>query len=133
MSKRELTRLEVIQRVNRKTLKQRAAALLGLSVRQVSAATICRLKEIWRLVFGRTRTQRCWKHKTANVLNRLPKGLQLKAKAQRYVRRFGPIESLTSHPSILWLTAAKRRIKRKQIEAHLHNKCQVVFDSHTAY
>lgn len=33
-------------------------------------------------VFGSTRTQRCWKHKTANVLNRLPKGLQLKAKAE---------------------------------------------------
>jgi predicted XRE-type DNA-binding protein len=36
MSQRELTRLEVIQRVERKTLKQRQAAeLLGLSVRQV--------------------------------------------------------------------------------------------------
>jgi putative transposase len=33
-------------------------------------------------VFGSTRTQRCWKHKTANVLNKLPKGLQLKAKAE---------------------------------------------------
>ena len=33
-------------------------------------------------VFGRTRGQRCWKHKTANVLNYLPKGLQAKAKAQ---------------------------------------------------
>jgi len=32
-------------------------------------------------VFGRTRGQRCWKHKTANVLNKLPKGLQAKAKA----------------------------------------------------
>lgn len=32
-------------------------------------------------VFGRTRTQRCWKHKSANVLNKLPKGLQAKAKA----------------------------------------------------
>jgi transposase-like protein len=34
------------------------------------------------LVFGATRDQRCWKHKTANVLNKLPKGLQAKAKAQ---------------------------------------------------
>ena len=33
-------------------------------------------------VFGSTRTQRCWKHKTANVLNKLPKGLQAKAKAE---------------------------------------------------
>src|ERR1051326_9570477 len=36
MSQRELTRLEVIQRVKQKTLKQRqAAALLAISVRQV--------------------------------------------------------------------------------------------------
>ena len=33
-------------------------------------------------VFGSTRGQRCWKHKTANVLNKLPKGLQAKAKAE---------------------------------------------------
>ena len=32
-------------------------------------------------VFGSTRQQRCWKHKTANVLNKLPKALQGKAKA----------------------------------------------------
>jgi predicted XRE-type DNA-binding protein len=39
MSQRELTRLEVIQRVKRKTLKQRQAAeLLGLSVRQVNVS-----------------------------------------------------------------------------------------------
>jgi transposase-like protein len=31
-------------------------------------------------VFGRTRAQRCWVHKTANVLNCLPKGLQAKGK-----------------------------------------------------
>ena len=33
-------------------------------------------------VFGRTRTQRCWKHKTANILNKLPTALQGKAKAE---------------------------------------------------
>jgi putative transposase len=32
-------------------------------------------------VFGNTREQRCWVHKTANVLNKLPKGQQAKAKA----------------------------------------------------
>jgi transposase-like protein len=32
-------------------------------------------------VFGSTRAQRCWKHKTANVLNKLPQGLQARAKA----------------------------------------------------
>jgi putative transposase len=32
-------------------------------------------------VFGSTREQRCWVHKTANVLNKLPKAQQAKAKA----------------------------------------------------
>jgi transposase-like protein len=32
-------------------------------------------------VFGTTRGQRCWVHKTANVLNKLPKSQQAKAKA----------------------------------------------------
>jgi putative transposase len=32
-------------------------------------------------IFGSTRAQRCWKHKTANVLNKLPQALQAKAKA----------------------------------------------------
>jgi len=32
-------------------------------------------------VFVNTREQRCWVHKTANVLNKLPKGQQAKAKA----------------------------------------------------
>jgi putative transposase len=32
-------------------------------------------------VFPATREQRCWVHKTANVLNKLPQGLQAKAKA----------------------------------------------------
>ena len=34
-----------------------------------------------REVFTTTRQQRCWVHKTANVLNKLPKGIQPKAKA----------------------------------------------------
>lgn len=33
-----------------------------------------------RQVYGATREQRCWVHKTANVLNKLPKGMQSKAK-----------------------------------------------------
>jgi len=33
-----------------------------------------------RKVFGETREQRCWVHKTANVLNYLPKGTQPRAK-----------------------------------------------------
>lgn len=31
-------------------------------------------------VFGKARQQRCWVHKTANILNKLPKSLQAKAK-----------------------------------------------------
>ncbi len=31
-------------------------------------------------VFGKTRSQRCWVHKTANVLNKMPKSIQPKAK-----------------------------------------------------
>jgi len=34
-----------------------------------------------RKVYGQTREQRCWVHKTANVLNKLPNHLQPKAKA----------------------------------------------------
>ena len=33
-------------------------------------------------VFGRTRAQRCWVHKTANVLNKLPKAVQPQAKGR---------------------------------------------------
>ena len=33
-----------------------------------------------RKVYGETRQQRCWVHKTANVLNKLPKSLQKQAK-----------------------------------------------------
>ena len=33
-------------------------------------------------VYGNVRWQRCWVHKTANVLNKLPKSLQAKAKAK---------------------------------------------------
>ena len=35
-----------------------------------------------RKVFGKTRSQRCWVHKTANILNKLPKHSQAKAKQQ---------------------------------------------------
>jgi transposase-like protein len=34
-----------------------------------------------RKVFGETREQRCWLHKTANVLNNMPKSVQPRAKA----------------------------------------------------
>jgi len=31
-------------------------------------------------IFGKTRCQRCWVHKTRNILNKMPKGIQVKAK-----------------------------------------------------
>jgi transposase-like protein len=34
-----------------------------------------------RKVFGETREQRCWVHKTANILNKMPKSIQPKAKS----------------------------------------------------
>jgi transposase-like protein len=34
-----------------------------------------------RKVFGETREQRCWKHKTANVLSKMPKSVQPRAKS----------------------------------------------------
>jgi transposase-like protein len=40
---------------------------------------------LWKALakaYDTTRWQRCWVHKTANVLNKLPKGLQAKAKAK---------------------------------------------------
>ena len=33
-------------------------------------------------VYGKTRQQRCWVHKTSNILNKLPKGEQAKAKSR---------------------------------------------------
>ena len=36
-----------------------------------------------REVYGTTREQRCWVHKTANVLNKLPKSVQPRAKQHR--------------------------------------------------
>ena len=35
-----------------------------------------------RKVFGETRSQRCWVHKMNNILNKMPKGIQAKAKQQ---------------------------------------------------
>jgi len=32
-------------------------------------------------VFPTTKRQRCWVHKTANILDRMPKGIQPKAKS----------------------------------------------------
>jgi len=71
------------------------AALLGPDAGGLSAASVARLAVgpelavgdgalgFWRAieeVWPRTRGQRCWVHKPANVLNKMPKSLQAKAK-----------------------------------------------------
>jgi len=48
-------------------------------------------------VYGNTRVQRCWVHKTANVLNKLPKSLQAKAKARLHQ---------------IWMAPSKEEAKR---------------------
>ena len=44
-----------------------------------------------RQVYGAAREQRCWVHKTANVLNKLPNGVQ--AKAKQHLHAFHPMAS----------------------------------------
>ena len=51
-------------------------------------------------VFGTTREQRCWVHKTVNVLNKLPKGQQAKAKAALHE---------------IWMAESARRRKKPSI------------------
>jgi putative transposase len=62
--------------------------LLDLQQRGLSQAPLLAVGDgalgFWaalRKVFGTTREQRCWVHKTANVLNKMPKSVQPKAKA----------------------------------------------------
>jgi putative transposase len=62
--------------------------LLDLQQRGLSEAPLLAVGDgalgFWaalRKVFGKTREQRCWVHKAANVLNKMPKSVQLKAKA----------------------------------------------------
>lgn len=48
-------------------------------------------------IYPETRRQRCWVHKTANVLNALPKSLQAKAKAQLHEILDGPGARRSGH------------------------------------
>jgi putative transposase len=48
-------------------------------------------------VFGTTRSQRCWVHKTANIMNKLPKSQQPKAKL---------------HLQQIWMAATKKEARR---------------------
>src|SRR5690606_39208452 len=59
-------------------LKQRGLALAPkLAVGDGALGFWAALRE----VFAQTREQRCWVHKTGNVLNKMPRSLQPKAKA----------------------------------------------------
>ena len=76
------------------------------------------IDEVW----PKTRAQRCWVHKTANVLNKLPKSLQAKAKralqdiwmaetrkaALRSIRSSKPTASSTTRPPSAWRKTARR-------------------------
>lgn len=48
-------------------------------------------------IFGQTRSQRCWVHKTGNVLNKMPKSIQSKAK---------------QHLHDIWMAATKREAEK---------------------
>lgn len=56
-------------------------------------------------VFGHTRTQRCWVHKTGNVLNKLPKHLQAKAKSDLHQIWMAPTREHASRAFESFLTA----------------------------
>ena len=61
-------------------------------------------------VFGSTRAQRCWVHKTANVLNQLPKAQQAKAKAALHE---------------IWM--AENRVAAEQAFDHFMNSYEVKY------
>lgn len=56
-------------------------------------------------VFGATRHQRCWVHKTANVLNKLPKSLQKKAKGDLQAIWMAPTKAEAERAFEAFLTA----------------------------
>ena len=67
------------------------------------------IDEVW----PKTRAQRCWVHKTANVLNKLPKSLQAKAKAHCRTsgwRRPGRTPRLHSMRSSNTMASSTRRL-----------------------
>src|SRR4029077_13098756 len=57
------------------------SAAPSVEYRSSQSETVARVWAALREVFATTREQRCWVHKTANVLNSLPKSVQSKAKA----------------------------------------------------
>jgi transposase-like protein len=55
-------------------------SLPGEGAAGLSPSTITRLKAAWEAVFPETRQQRCWVHKTRNVLDKMPKKVHPSAK-----------------------------------------------------
>ena len=65
-------------------------------------------------VFGATREQRCWVHKTANVLNKLPKHLQPKAKSDLHQIWMAETGNAPTLPSMRSRNATSRSIPRRR-------------------
>ena len=62
-----------------------------------------------REVYGETRVQRCWVHKTANVLNQMPKSLQAKAKGHLHEHLAGRSTRADAEAAFDFFIAALRR------------------------
>ena len=65
-----------------------------------------------RKVFPKTREQRCWVHKTANVLNKLPKGVQPKAKAMLHDIWMAETKAAAEQAFDLFLATVRRQVPR---------------------
>lgn len=83
--KKELIAIQDGQRESEQSWKE---LLLDVQARGVTIDPILAIGDgalgFWKAlpqVYGTTRAQRCWVHKTANVLDKLPKSMQPKAKA----------------------------------------------------
>ena len=86
--------LELLLELKRRGLRQGPKLAVG------DGAPDCLERGFWkalRKVYGATRQQRCWVHKTANVLNKLPKGVQQKAKQRLHA---------------IWMAATKEEAER---------------------
>jgi transposase-like protein len=65
-------------------------------------------------VYGHTRWQRCWVHKTANVLNQLPKSIQAKAKKKLHQIWMAPTKEEAQKHFDDFLNTMKQSILRLQ-------------------
>jgi transposase-like protein len=87
-------------------------------------------------VYHNTRWQRCWVHKTANVLNKLPKSLQAKAKEKLHQIWMAPdnaVEVLGRYVAWMWHCGADcprsaRRIDHTQVWRKISNHSRKSFN-----